>query len=533
MSVDISVFSSMTLSGSPSVCPGGDAGMGCSAVMVVASSDLDFLVGVSGCGVSEDLCASGIYEGMMIKKGSKHRVNSWCRHRDSSLSRRRPPRLHILLFVNHDYLLFFLSVSYFQPYGRQTSMTQLQPYREGLDIPQSVTITSGPAPLRSAHDDIDEYTSPSGSPVQPSADVPPRASINRQTEKETEPHIYEPLPKHAAWREWNINPSHHGPERLKHPPVFVKSQTAYDELGRSVVDGIGVEVNLGKDGGKPDKILDNGDSVKDWYLNLAKKSDLQQEDSQLSSKSAVSATKTAMKPVKTSSHPSPSAEAIRIHPSEWFIRRALLSKSQTTNSTPETSRPATPSSVTSLLTMPPQAQPKKMAPNYALGPENKGYGMLKGFGWGGGGLGKPKGWQEENADPTKEDRKEKRRGESDDEIQEIDASVNAIIDLTISSSEESSSEDEEAPSGPGRTAPIPTALKLDRLGVGHRSASESKITHSHKEIVQAQKRAKYGQRRIKKGEEKGETGKKQKIDWKKKDRREREERRRLMAALNS
>lgn len=412
-------------------------------------------------------------------------------------------------------------------------MTQPRPYRAGLGIPQAVTITSGPAPLRSAHHDIDEYTSPSGSTVQPSADAPPQASISRQTETKTETYVYESLPKHAAWREWNINPSHHGPERLKHPPVFVKSQTAYDEVGRSVVDGIGVEVSLGKEEDKSDKILDNGGSVKDWYLSLAKKSDVQQEGSQLSSKSAVTVTETTMEPVTTSSHLDPSAEAVRIHPSEWFIRRALLSKSQTPNSTPETSRPATPSSITSLLTMPPQAQPNKMAPNYALGPENKGYGMLKGFGWRGGGLGKPEGWQEENEDLTKEDRKGKRRGQSDDGIQEVDASGNAIIDLTISSSEVSSSEDEEAPSGPGHTAPIPTALKLDRLGLGHRSASESKITHSHKEIVQAQKRAKYGQRRIKKGEEKGEMGKKQKIDWKKEDRREREERRRLMAALNS
>lgn len=159
--------------------------------------------------------------------------------------------------------------------------------------------------------------------------------------------------------------------------------------------------------------------------------------------------------------------------------------------------------------------------------------MLKGFGWGGGGLGKPERWEEENADTPKEDRKGKRRAESDDEIQEVDASGNAIIDLTLSSSEESSSEDEEALSGPGRTAPIPTALKLDRLGLGHRSASESKITHTHKEIVQAQKRAKYGQRRTNKGEEKGEMGRKQKIDWKRKDKREREERRRLVATLNS
>lgn len=291
-------------------------------------------------------------------------------------------------------------------------------------------------------------------------------------------------------------------------------------------------MSLGEKEEKPDKVLDNGDSMKDWYLKLAKKSDVQQEDSQPSSKPAITVAKKNMESADAVSHSNPAAEAIRVHHSEWFIRRALLSKSQTPNSTPETSRPATPSSIPSLLTMPSQAQPKKLAPNYALGPENKGYGILKGFGWGGGGLGKPEGWEEENANTPKEDRKGKRRAESDDEIQEVDASGNAIIDLTVTSSGESSSED-EALSGPGRTAPIPTALKLDRLGLGHRSASDSKITHTHKEIVQAQKRAKYGQKRVNKGEEKGGMDKKQKVDWKRKDKREREERRRLMAAMNS
>ncbi|OXG14007.1 hypothetical protein C366_05000 [Cryptococcus neoformans Tu401-1] len=411
-------------------------------------------------------------------------------------------------------------------------MTQPRPYRAGLGLPQAVTITSNPAPPRLAHEDIDEYTSPPGSPVQSSADALPQASFSGQPEKKTEPYVYQSLPKHATWREWNINPSRHGPERLKHPPVFVKSQTVYDELGRSVVDGVGVKVSLGEKEEKPGKVLDNGDSMKDWYLKLAKKSDVQQEDSQPSSKPAITVAKKTMKPADAVSRSNPAAEAIRVHHSVWFIRRALLSKSQTPNSTPETSRPATPSSIPSLLTMPSQAQPKKLAPNYALGPENKGYGILKGFGWGGGGLGKPEGWEEENANTPKEDRKGKRRAQSDDEIQEVDASGNAIIDLTVTSSEESSSED-EALSGPGRTAPIPTALKLDRLGLGHRSASDSKITHTHKEIVQAQKRAKYGQKRVNKGEEKGEMGKKQKVDWKRKDKREREERRRLMAAMNS
>lgn len=412
-------------------------------------------------------------------------------------------------------------------------MTQPRPYRAGLGLPQVMTITSDPAPPRSAHEDIHEYTSPPGSPIQSSTDAPSQVSISGQPEKKAEHYVYESLTKHIAWREWNINPSRHGPERLKHPPVFVKSQTVYDELGRSVVDGVGVEVSLGEKEEKPGKVLHNGDSMKDWYLKLAKKSDAQQEDSQPSNKPAIAVAKTTMEPANTVSDSKSSAEAIRIHRSEWFIRRALLSKSQTPNSTPEISKPTTPSSISSLLTIPSQAQSKKMAPNYALGPENKGYGMLKGFGWGGGGLGKPERWEEENADTPKEDRKGKRRAESDDEIQEVDASGNAIIDLTLSSLEESSSEDEEALSGPGRTAPIPTALKLDRLGLGHRSASESKITHTHKEIVQAQKRAKYGQRRTNKGEGKGEMGRKQKIDWKRKDKREREERRRLMATLNS
>lgn len=54
--------------------------------------------------------------------------------------------------------------------------------------------------------------------------------------------------------------------------------------------------------------------------------------------------------------------------------------------------------------------------NYVLGLENKGYGILKGFGWGGGGLGKLEGWEEENVNIFKEDWKGKWWVELDDEI---------------------------------------------------------------------------------------------------------------------
>jgi hypothetical protein len=90
--------------------------------------------------------------------------------------------------------------------------------------------------------------------------------------------------------------------------------------------------------------------------------------------------------------------------------------------------------------------------------------------------------------------------------------------------------------GPGRTAPVATTLKLDRLGIGHRrsqpkehlESSKKKVTHTAADIREAQKRARYGA--PKQGVE---LGKKGKVKWKERDRREREERRRLAAAINA
>jgi hypothetical protein len=83
--------------------------------------------------------------------------------------------------------------------------------------------------------------------------------------------------------------------------------------------------------------------------------------------------------------------------------------------------------------------------------------------------------------------------------------------------------------GPGRTAPVATVLKLDRLGLG-RGRAAKRVTHTSKEIERAQRRAR-GVRAPPKEDE--EMEKKEKIKWKEKDRRERESRARIAAALGA
>ena len=108
------------------------------------------------------------------------------------------------------------------------------------------------------------------------------------------------------------------------------------------------------------------------------------------------------------------------------------------------------------------------------------------------------------------------------------------MDLTADSDTDSDMEEAERVSlrgGPGRTAPIATSLKLDRLGIGHRrgkpkAGDVKKVTHTAGEIRDAQRRAKY---RV----VTGDLGKKGKVRWKERDKKERDDRRRLAAALNA
>ena len=120
---------------------------------------------------------------------------------------------------------------------------------------------------------------------------------------------------------------------------------------------------------------------------------------------------------------------------------------------------------------------------------------------------------------------------------ELDINGHPIVDLTVDSAIDSDSEHDYVPishGGPGRTAPIATALKLDRLGIGHRRArpkvgmeAVKKVTHTAEEIREAQRKAKY---RVVKGVELGKRGK---LRWKERDRRERDDRKKLAAAINA
>jgi len=133
------------------------------------------------------------------------------------------------------------------------------------------------------------------------------------------------------------------------------------------------------------------------------------------------------------------------------------------------------------------------------------------------------------SEPKRVERNHKGKMEKEEEVE----NDQGVIDLTADSEDE-----DEAPppihGGPGRTAPIATSLKLDRLGIGHqrgpRAAADAakKVTHTAEEIRRAQQRSRYppSKRTV-------ELGKKGKVKWKERDRRERDERRKLLAALNA
>jgi hypothetical protein len=104
-----------------------------------------------------------------------------------------------------------------------------------------------------------------------------------------------------------------------------------------------------------------------------------------------------------------------------------------------------------------------------------------------------------------------------------------VVDLTADSDDDDDSDEAQPVHGPGRTAPVPTVLKLDRFGLGRKSG-KLKVTHSTKEIERTYRRSR-GQRSQHAPEE-GQMAKKEKLKWKERDRRDRESRARIAAALN-
>ncbi|TXT12911.1 hypothetical protein VHUM_01312 [Vanrija humicola] len=326
----------------------------------------------------------------------------------------------------------------------------------------------------------------------------------------------------TQWKDWHTNASGHG-GRSRLPPVFVRAEGSYDELGRSVVDGYGVEVDAAGADEDEGAGKEKGADVADWYRALSGASTPRSSTPKAAvpAPAPVLAPRTEAGPSKppdiAAPAPPPPAAApaapLRVHRSEWFIRRALASQAKAT------SAPAAPppprSSIGALLNIDAARPPPAPAPRYVLGPENAGYGRLTALGWGGGGLGRPVGG--DVAAPPSGARQPV-----------VDA--DGTVDLTGVPSDSDDGDDEDdappPPSGPGRTAPIATALKLDRAGLGRRGAPQPKVTHSAAEIDAAQRRA--GRQRA---TQNGEMGKKQKVKWAQRERQERESRKRIAAML--
>jgi len=395
-------------------------------------------------------------------------------------------------------------------------MTQPRPYRSGLGLPPAITIRSDPPPSTRQRELFEE-------------------AQKQLAEKDWEPN------QGQIWAEWNINPAKHGPERSETVPTFVRGTGHYDELGRTALEGAGVEVDQGR---KTRKLGEEQDLAA-WYRGLASARaikeeplvpkkldevdmviDLSQEDD--------NEIEFDLKPDVDTAHVSPLVEPeeveskpLRVNQSEWFIRRALLAQDRSAASSTQSS--PGPSSISTMLNIG-TVQPRPSAIKYVLGPDNKGYELLQNrHGWAGGGLGRPDDWAETQILPEAGPSRQR------SPVTELDMNGQKIVDLTVDS------EDEEdgytmppvMKSGPGRTAPVATSLKLDRLGLGHQRNkkaardAEKKVTHTIDEIRRVQQRSRYPP--PKQG---SELGKKGKIRWKERDKKDREERKRLMAVLN-
>lgn len=401
-------------------------------------------------------------------------------------------------------------------------MTDPRQHRAGLGLPPAITIKSDPPPSTRQRELFEE------------------------AQKELAEKDWEPNPA-QIWAEWNINPAKHGPERLTKIPTFVKSTGNYDELGRSAMEGAEVEV----DQGRRKRRAENEQDLAEWYRGLAVKTDLTKDtlrsmedavEKKSSAPAVIDLTQdddtgsppVASRPVlpkseiSDESRSNPSMKPLRVNQSEWFIRRALLAQDRSTSSSGHSS--PGPSSISTMLNIG-TSQPRPAVFNYVLGPENKGYELLQTrHGWEGGGLGRPDDWHERQDMPQAGPSRQR------SPTIELDVHGEKVVDLTIDSEDEEE-EDYKLPpvlkSGPGITAPIATSLKLDRLGLGHQRNkkaardAEKKVTHSIDEIRRIQQRSRYPP--PKQGTE---LGKKGKIRWKERDKKDREERKRLMAVLN-
>lgn len=333
-------------------------------------------------------------------------------------------------------------------------------------------------------------------------------------------------PASSSTRITTVNPL----SSLAHAPAFVPAAGRYDELGRSVSDGVQADVVGGAMEGSGVK---EGEALTFWKgLQLQGKSKLG-TPTDIRPPNAVASSSTL--PALTTPAPI-STRNVVVPREQWFIRRALLAKdakererqasgdltpgsTDTTSSSTPIPRPTTPS-LASLLSidLPPPPRATDSVEGYQppayfhLRENNRGWQVLKNIGWDGqGGLGRGAGADvaERKGDEVKQEEGPAERPglvETSSGRTGKGKSRESAIDLTLDSASSGSDSDSDSnptsnsqrtpekfgeafitPAQPsstsshpliwsGRTAPIATYLKTDLRGIGALSATDRRRT---------------------------------------------------------
>ncbi|GJE98495.1 hypothetical protein PsYK624_147270 [Phanerochaete sordida] len=313
---------------------------------------------------------------------------------------------------------------------------------------------------------------------------------------------------------WQTESAFGAQRRLANAPKFVKAIVSYDEINNMI--------GLPKHFFAPPK-EEPKTEVAGWYKSLTRQASPAAGPGTIAAPSrastspldaTASSSSTSIKP----SAPSTAAPTPHRRPDKnnWFITRALQSE--------PTSAPATPPPTLAdiLARAPPPPADKAVKPPVflALGPANKGWGMLEQQGWAEGeGLGataprqvgprsslaraaaKRKGKQAERRVIKQEEREVQLDADGDISI----VSKVEVVDLTLSDSDDDVTEDAEPedeeplyeppPISSGADAdphskplltPIPTILKSDRLGIGLKAKTVGPYKESKKRITHNQ-----------------------------------------------
>ncbi|KAG2156012.1 uncharacterized protein EDB93DRAFT_66788 [Suillus bovinus] len=285
--------------------------------------------------------------------------------------------------------------------------------------------------------------------------------------------------------QWNAAPTFSATRRAP-PPSFVPARIQYDEWGSAVSLTRTVSSNA--------SAPDNGTS--EWYRALTR-------DSSKTSKNQPLTPRSSSTPNEA---PKPKKEATTKN--NWFIKRALQSE--------PSSKPSSPApSLADLLARdpPPLPSEERFVPPVwlAIGPSNKGFGLLQKGGWNEGeGLGAH---AVRSLRPARTSASTSHAGASTStstsiplDDKESRDTLPDVIDLTQSESEPEdddfesfhrslslplpptscASKEPDPYSQKSLLTPIPTVLKSDRLGIGLKAKTEGPYKQSKKRVTHNQ-----------------------------------------------